>query len=76
MSASRKRLDPPAIVNGITKFSTGSGVIVQEADGEHMYCVCIKGACQAEGERQRMDYMQRRWAAWAAMQLPQNGITK
>lgn len=40
----------------------GAGcVIVTEADGDHMYSVCPKPACQAEGERNRMDYMQRHW---------------
>lgn len=40
----------------------GSGVIVDEPDGPHAYCTCLKPSCMAEGERQRMDYMQRRWA--------------
>lgn len=41
----------------------GAGcVVVKEADGDHMYGVCPRPACQAEGERNRMEYMQTRWA--------------
>ena len=37
----------------------GSGaVLVREEDGDHMYCVCSKSACVAEGRRQQMAYMQ------------------
>ena len=47
--------------------SFAGGVVVKEADGEHMYCVCQKPSCVAEGQRQKMDYMQgiyqRRYAA-------------
>ena len=33
-------------------------VVVKEADGEHMYCVCSKRSCAEEGQRQKMAYMQ------------------
>ena len=33
-------------------------VVVEEADGQHMYCVCARPECAAEGRRQKMLYMQ------------------
>ena len=40
----------------------GAGcVVVKEEDGDHMYAVCPRPSCQAQGEKNRMDYMQARW---------------
>ncbi len=42
-------------------FETDPGcgaVVVQEADGEHAYCVCARPACAAEGQRQKAQHMQ------------------
>ena len=42
-------------------FETDPGhgsVVVKEADGEHMYCVCARQACAAEGQRRKALYMQ------------------
>lgn len=37
----------------------GFGAVpVVEEDGEHLYCVCSKPACAAEGQRQRLTYTQ------------------
>ncbi len=44
-----------------------AGVIVEEADGQHMYGVCLKPGCMAEGQRQRAQHMQE---VFRAMQIP------
>lgn len=40
----------------------GECAITEDADGEHMWCVCRKPSCLAQGERNRMEYFQKRWA--------------
>lgn len=47
---------------GFESSMGGECVVVKEADGEHMYCVCLKPSCLAQGEKNRMDYFQARWA--------------
>lgn len=55
----------------------GAAVVVKEADGDHMYCVCPRASCQAEGHRQVQEYMQRPWptSAMICAAATQNGET-
>lgn len=48
---------------GFETLPSAACVVVQEADGEHMYSVCPRPACQAEGERNWHAHLQARWAS-------------
>jgi hypothetical protein len=59
---------------GFEALHASGCVVVEEADGEHMYGVCPKPDCQAEGERTYHAYMQKRWATgWSSAAEEQSG---